>query len=187
MQALAIIDMQRWMFRLPERAAQLPAVVPVINKLAVDFEASGLPVFNVQVVHKADRSTWSRLMLKYDYPCMIEGTSDIEFVDGFALPASACNIQKRANSAFLGTDFEEQLRRLAVQELVLAGAFIDGCVGLTAADAAQRGFEVVLAEDAMAHRDARHREMMIEWLISMFELTVMKADAIHARNGFSRA
>ena len=111
MQALAIIDMQRWMFRLPERAAQLPAVVPVINKLAVDFEASGLPVFNVQVVHKADRSTWSRLMLKYDYPCMIEGTSDIELVDGFALPASACNIQKRANSAFLGTDFEEQLRR----------------------------------------------------------------------------
>ena len=33
----------------------------------------------------------------------------------------------------------------------------------------------------MAHRDARHREMMIEWLISMFELTVMKADAIDAR------
>jgi len=43
MQALAIVDMQRWMFRLPERAAQLPAVVPAINKLVVDFEASGLP------------------------------------------------------------------------------------------------------------------------------------------------
>jgi nicotinamidase-related amidase len=187
MQALAIIDMQRWMFRLPERAAQLPAVVPAVNRLAVDFETSDLPVFNVHVVHKADRSTWSRLMLKYDYPCMIEGTSDIEPVDGFALPASAHNIPKRANSAFLGTDFEEQLRNLAVQELVLAGAFVDGCVGLTAADAAQRGFEVVLAEDAMAHRDPRHREMMIEWLISMFELTVINADAIHARNGFSRA
>jgi nicotinamidase-related amidase len=132
----------------------------------------------VHVVHKADRSTWSRLMLKYDYPCMIEATPDIEFVDGFALPASAHNIQKRANSAFLGTDFEEQLRTLDVQKLVLAGAFIDGCVGLTAADAAQRGFEVVLAADAMAHRDAHHREMMIEWLISMFELTVMKAHAI---------
>ena len=79
MQALAIIDMQRWMFRLPERAAQLPALVPAINRLAVDFEASGLPVFNVRVVHKADRSTWSRLMLEYDYPCMIEGTLPIRF------------------------------------------------------------------------------------------------------------
>jgi nicotinamidase-related amidase len=186
MQALAIIDMQRWMFRLPERAAQLPALVPAINRLAVDFEASGLPVFNVRVVHKADRSTWSRLMLEYDYPCMIEGTSDIEPVDGFALPPSARNLQKRANSAFLGTSFEKQLRTLAVRKLVLAGAFIDGCVGLTAADAAQRGFQVVLADDAMAHCDARHREMMIEWLVRMFELTVMKADAIHTSNRTSR-
>jgi nicotinamidase-related amidase len=151
MQGLAIIDMQRWMFRLPERAAQLPALVRAIDRLLIDFETSGLPVFNVHVVHKADRSTWSRLMRKYDYPCLIEGTSDIELVEGFALPPSARNIQKRANSAFLATNFEEQLRALDVQKLVLAGAFIDGCVGLTAADAAQRGFEVVPAEDAMAH------------------------------------
>jgi nicotinamidase-related amidase len=181
MQALAIIDMQRWMFRLPERAAQLPAVVPAINKLVLDFEASGLLVFDVHVVHKADRSTWS---LKYDYPCMIEGTPDVEPVDGFALPASGHHIQKRANSAFL--DFEEQLRNLDVKKLVLAGAFIDGCVGLTAADAAQRGFEVVVAEDATAHCDARHREMMFEWLIRMFELTVVKAEAIHAVKGFAQ-
>jgi nicotinamidase-related amidase len=186
MHALAIIDMQRWMFRLPERAAQLPAVVPAINKLVIDFEASGLPIFNVRVVHKADRSTWSHLMKKYDYPCMIEGTSDIEPVDGFALPPSVQNIQKRANSAFLGTDFEQQLRNLDVKKLVLAGAFIDGCVGLTAADAAQRGFEVVIAEDATAHCDARHREMMFEWLIRMFELTVVKAEAIHAVKGFAQ-
>jgi nicotinamidase-related amidase len=186
MQALAIIDMQRWMFRLPERAAQLPAVVPVINRLAVAFEASGLPVFNVHVVHKADKSTWSRSMRKYDHPCMIEGTPDVEFVDGFALPASGHHIQKCANSAFLGTDFEKQLRNLDVKKLVLAGAFIDGCVGLTAADAAQRGFEVVIAEDATAYCDARHREMMIEWLIRMFELTVVKAEAIHALKGFAQ-
>jgi nicotinamidase-related amidase len=178
MHALAIIDMQRWMFRLPERAAQLPSLVPVINKLAADFEASGLPVFNVHVVHKADRSTWSRLMLKYDYPCMIEGTADVELVDGFELPPSARSVAKRANSAFLGTNFEEQLRSLEVRSLVLAGAFIDGCVGVTAADAEQRGFEVILAQDAMACCDAGRRDMMIEWLISMFELTTMNADTI---------
>jgi len=149
MQALAIVDMQRWMFRLPERAAQLPAVVPAINKLVVDFEASGLPVFNVHVVHKADRSTWSRLMRKYDYPCMIEGTSDVEPVDGLAMPEPAHDIQKRANSAFLGTNFEEQLRNLDVNKLVLAGAFIDGCVGLTGGPAWLRG----------GHRRGRHRPL----------------------------
>ncbi len=180
MQALAIIDMQRWMFRLPERAAQLAVVTPSINRLAAKFTAAGLPVFDVRVVHKADKSTWSRLMLKYDYACMIEGTADVDPVDGFDLPASARLVCKLANSAFLGTNFEEQLRALEVENLVLAGAFIDGCVGLTAADAAQRGFEVVLVEDAMAHRDERHRDMMVEWLVSMYQLTVSKAPSLPA-------
>ena len=180
MQALAIIDMQRWMFRLPERAAQLQALVPRINKLAAQFAAAGLPVFDVRVLHKADRSTWSRLMRKYDYPCMIEGTADVEPVDGFAMPAAARLVPKLANSAFLGTDFEEQLRGLKVEKLVLAGAFIDGCVGLTAADAAQRGFEVVIVEDAIAHCNESHRATLIEWLVAMYELTTTKAEAVLA-------
>jgi nicotinamidase-related amidase len=178
MKALAVIDMQRWMFRQPERSAQLAAIVPVINRLASEFAAAGRPVFEVRVVHKADRSTWSRLMLEYNEPCLIEGTADVAPVDGLVLPDSAVSIAKRANSAFFDTAFEEQLRARNVERLVLAGAFIDGCVGLTAADAAQRGFEVIIVEDAIAHCDRRHATTLIEWLIAMYELTTMKADAI---------
>jgi nicotinamidase-related amidase len=176
MQALAIIDMQRWMFRLPDRAAQLPAVVPAINRLAAAFNARGQPVFDVGVFHKADGSSWSRLMRKHDYACMIEGTADAEPVDGLDLPASRLRIRKTANSAFLGTDFEAQLRALNVGRLMLAGAFIDGCVGLTAADAAQRGFEVCLVDDAIAHGNARHRATMFEWLGDMYELTAITTE-----------
>ena len=177
MQALVVVDMQRWMFQRPERAAQLAAIVPVINGLAADFAASNQPVFDVRVVHKADRSTWSRLMLKYDVPCMIEGTADVEPVDGLVLPTSARTILKRSNSAFFETDFERQLRALKIERVILAGAFIDGCVGLTAADAAQRGFEVVIVEDAIAHCNERHRAALIEWLVSMYELATIKAEA----------
>jgi nicotinamidase-related amidase len=181
MQALAVLDMQRWMFHSSERAertAQLPTLVPAIGKLAARFAVAGLPVFDVRVFHKKDRSTWSRLMLKYDVACLIEGTADVELVDGLHMPASARLVPKRANSAFLGTDFAEQLQRQQVETLVLAGAFIDGCVALTAADAAQRGFEVVIVEDAVAHCDQRHRTVMLEWLVAMYELEVTKADAL---------
>jgi len=178
MQALAVIDMQRWMFQRQERAAQLAGLLPPINKLTADFALAGLPVFNVRVIHKADRSTWSRLMLKYDVPCLIEGTAEAEPVDGLDLPAAARLIRKTANSVFLGTNFEEELRALNVDRLVLAGAFIDGCVGLTAADAAQRGFEVVIVEDAIAYCKDGHRVAIIEWLVAMYELTVSKADAV---------
>jgi nicotinamidase-related amidase len=180
MQALIVVDMQRWMFRLPEREAQLATIVPTINKLATDFAAADRPVFDVRVVHKIDRSTWSRLMLKYDYPCLIEGTADAEAVDGLAIPSAARSIFKRSNSAFFETDLGEQLRALKVERVILAGAFIDGCVGLTAADAAQRGFDVTLVEDGIAHRNEGHGATLIEWLVSMYELTTMKADAVSA-------
>lgn len=180
MQALAVIDMQRWMFQQPERAAQLPALVPVLGRLVGRFAGAGLPIFDVRVIHKADRSTWSRLMLKYDVACLIEGTSDVDLVDGLDMPPSARFVPKRANSAFLGTDLEQQLRTHGVDRLALAGAFIDGCVGLTAADAAQRGFDVVIVEDAIARCDERHGATLIEWLRSMYELEIMRADALPA-------
>ena len=178
MQALAIVDMQRWMFRFPERRAQLPALVPTLNRLAATFHAAGQPVFDVGVVHKADRSTWSRLMLKHNYACLIEGSADAELVHGIDLPPTRRRIRKTANSAFLGTDFEDQLRAMNVTKLFLAGAFIDGCVGLTAADAAQRGFEVCLVDDAIAHANERYRDTIMEWLAGMYEPTATTAEAI---------
>jgi nicotinamidase-related amidase len=80
----------------------------------------------------------------------------------------------------LGTDFEAQLRELKVAKLVLAGAFIDGCVGLTAADAAQRGFEVILVEDAIAHGNARRRSAIFEWLVDMYEMTTITTETVCA-------
>jgi nicotinamidase-related amidase len=181
MQALAIIDMQHWMFHRPERcdrAAQLSTLIPAINELVARFATARLPIFDVRVFHKSDRSTWSRLMLQYDVACMIEGTRDVELVDGLRIPASARPVAKCGNSAFFRTDFEDQLRALAVERLLLAGAFVDGCIGLTAADAAQRGFDVVIVEDAVAHRRPDHRATIIEWLVDMYELEAMKADAV---------
>lgn len=53
-------------------------------------------------------------------------------------------------------------------------------MGLTAADAAQRGFDVVIVEDAIARCDERHGATLIEWLRSMYELEIMRADALPA-------
>ncbi len=97
MQALVIVDMQRWMFRQPERARQLPAVVSAISRLAESFAAARRPIFNVGVVHKPDRSTWTRLMLKYDQPCMIEGTADVEPVDGLRVRIHRSSLASNAD------------------------------------------------------------------------------------------
>ena len=181
MLSLVIIDMQRWMFRYADRAAQLPSLVSAINNLSVAFAEARLPIFHVSTIHKADRSTWSRLMKKYDYPCLIEGTEDPEPVDGFRPQPGAILVTKTANSAFVGTNLEQVLEAVGASELVLVGVFIDGCVGLTAADAAQRGYEVTLVADAIGHTREARRAMIFEWLVDDYELGVLSADQVRER------
>jgi nicotinamidase-related amidase len=62
------------------------------------------------------------------------------------------------------------LKAAGVTELALAGVFIDGCVGLTAADAAQRGFEVAFIDDAIGHTQADRRSAILNWLTDDYEL-----------------
>src|SRR6266542_5463200 len=50
MKALVIIDMQRWMFRLPERMAQAPRLVSHIDVLIGAFQRARLPIFDVRTV-----------------------------------------------------------------------------------------------------------------------------------------
>ncbi len=175
MLALVIIDMQRWMFRTPDRLAQVGTMLPVIESLASRFTQAKLPIYDVVTVHQPDRSTWSRLMLKYDYACLIEGTADVEPVEGYEAPPSAIRVVKTQNSAFLYTDFETTLRADGVTGLFLAGVFMDGCVGLTAADAAQRRFDVACVSDAIGHIDATMRPSMQKWLHHMYEIDHIRA------------
>lgn len=175
MQALVIIDMQRWMIRRPERLEQVPFLVSNIERLTAAFEAVESPIYNVRTIHKADRTTWSRLMLKYDYSCLLEGTSDVEPIEEYYPPKIAIDICKTANSAFVDTSFHEVLQNDRVTHLVLCGVFIDGCVGLTAADAAQRGYEVTFIGDAIGHANAQLRGSLFEWLTDDYEIQSLNA------------
>jgi nicotinamidase-related amidase len=173
MLALVIVDLQRWMFRLPERMAQVSALLANTERLADAFREVGLPIYDVRTVHKADRSTWSRLMLKHDYACLIEGTADADAMPGYEPPPTAIPIIKTANSAFLKTDFAERLSADQVSEVTLAGVFLDGCIGLTATDAAQRGFAVSLVSDAVGHTKPERRAPLLEWLSTDFDIAVL--------------
>jgi nicotinamidase-related amidase len=68
-----------------------------------------------------------------------------------------------------------------VAELVLTGVFIDGCVGLTAADAAQRGLEVTFVEDAIGHARSDRRGIILNWLAADYELELQMTEQVLAR------
>lgn len=59
-------------------------------------------------------------------------------------------IDKNASSPFNGTGIDQLLRNLQLDTLVVAGMATDMCVETTARDAADRGYNVIVVEDAVA-------------------------------------
>ncbi|MGO4499708.1 cysteine hydrolase family protein [Paenibacillus sp. 2RAB27] len=77
-------------------------------------------------------------------------------------------MDKTRYSAFCGTDLELQLRARGIQELHLAGVCTDICVLHTAMDAYNKGFSLVIHEDAVASFDAEGHA----WALRHFEKTL---------------
>jgi len=80
---------------------------------------------------------------------------------GFAIKAEAEPLVgepllvKTVNSAFIGTDLEERLRRMDATRMVVVGLTTDHCVSTTARMAANLGFECLVVTDATATFERR--------------------------------
>jgi nicotinamidase-related amidase len=70
-------------------------------------------------------------------------------------------LAKSCASAFNGTPLDHILRNLGITHLVVAGVVLTGCVEGAVRDAADRGYEVVVAEDATAGWSAAMRSAAI--------------------------
>ena len=60
---------------------------------------------------------------------------------------------KNVNSAFIGTDLEDLLRKQGIEQLVVVGLTTNHCVSTSVRMAANLGFEVILISDATATFD----------------------------------
>lgn len=147
------------------------AVVAPINRLAPAFRT----VVLTQDWHPADHLSFARnhegaapfstVEMPYGPQVLwpahcVQGSAGAEFHPGLALDIADVVIRKGANpaidsySAFFENDrttptgLAGYLRERGVEEVWLTGLATDFCVGFSALDAAELGFDVVLVEDA---------------------------------------
>lgn len=87
-----------------------------------------------------------------------KGSFEHEVIEPLKPAPGELVVDKNSSSAFNSTGIEWLLRNMGVETLVVAGMATDMCVETTSRDAADRGFNVIIAEDASAtFFDAHHR------------------------------
>src|SRR5882672_390792 len=136
--ALIVVDVQRAFdeWEAAGKRRNNPQAVARIVDLLNTFRDDGAPIFHIR--HEGTRPNSSFLPGGTGYSVKDEARErTVEPV-----------IVKRVNSAFIGTDLEQRLRRADIKTLVICGATTNHCVETTTRMAGNLGFDARLVRDA---------------------------------------
>ena len=131
-----------------EYEARLGRIVPNIASLERTFRSVGAEVIHLRIRALTrdgrDRGAEHRKLGHEVLP----GSVDSGFLCEIGPTGDELVFDKTTGSPFTSTNIEYVLRNLGMRTLVVAGVVTTGCVLSTTIDAAERGFDVVVVEDA---------------------------------------
>ncbi len=159
--ALVLIDLQRGITALPT-ISSADAVVHAAGRLVRAWHDRGLPVIAVRVDYSPDFGELLSARTDSPPPRSSPASDFAELRPELGLDASDLLLTKRGWNAFYGTELDLQLRRRKVSGLVLAGISTSIGVESTARAAAERGYEVAIASDAVTDTNALAHRASIE-------------------------
>ncbi|GBE54107.1 MAG TPA: cysteine hydrolase [Euryarchaeota archaeon] len=158
MRALLVIDMLKdFIYKdgaLPVNGAK--KLISPINEKIREFRGKNEPVIFICDSHDEmdeEFDVWGRHA--------VEGTKGAEIIDELDRREYDIVVTKKRFSAFYNTDLEKTLRGLNVDTLIITGVLTDICVLHTAADAAMRGFKVIVPENCVATVDEEKQKWVL--------------------------
>jgi hypothetical protein len=101
---------------------------------------------------------------RQDIRACVVGTPGCEPPHGLEARTGEPVLYKGFFSAFGCPELAPALARLGVETLVVVGLYTHGCVRATVLDAYARGFEVLVADDAIGSTEPLHAELSRDWL-----------------------
>jgi maleamate amidohydrolase len=153
--------------------------VRAVQPVLAAARAAAVPVLFTRIAYTLDDvSPFSSKRGAPDY--FLLGHRGTEIVDELAPEAGETLVTKPAASAFYRTDFDERIRDLEVDSLVVAGLSTSGCVRSTVVDASARGYRVAVVADAVADRvELSHRVTLLDVWMKYGDLVSAVAVAAH--------
>jgi len=178
--ALLIIDLQYldahpdgWMGRLcraqgkpdllNERWEFIDDVLPNIRKLQDACRAGGVELIHIRVKYLTPDCRDGQRSLAMGEKAISADARDDDFLEMVAPVGDELVVNKTSAGTFNSTALDQILRNMRIDRLWVTGIVTEGCVELTARDAADRGFFVTLVSDGLAssthtaHFDALQR------------------------------
>ena len=155
--ALLVVDMQHVFLDMTA-----PALSNIL-KLCAHFEASGLPLIFTQHGHsKEDLAPpyKNQLVRKWGPDGSIAtGSKDWELIPEIGrIAKDHLVVAKNTYDAFIDTELGDELKRRAVERVVVCGVMTDCCCDTTARSAFNRGYETWLVQDACGSANDRQHE-----------------------------
>jgi len=162
--AILIIDMLNDFFlegRLMKRRKEL---CEKLNELIDWGRQHGLKLIWVRQEFKEDLSDAFLTMRKKGIRKTIEKTEGSLILDELNPIEGDLEIIKKRYSAFYKTNLEEILNEEGIKQLILCGINTHACVRMTAIDAFQRDFEIIIATDCVESYDEEHHNISLRYL-----------------------
>ena len=133
--------------------AKAQAVIPPLERLLAAARRAG-----ITVVYATDAHTPGDSELKKWPPHAMRGTKLAQIVPALAPQPGDLVIEKQTYSPFVSSDIDARLRARGIERLYITGLHTDCCARHTAADAFQRGYDLVWVTDTLAaFTDEAHR------------------------------
>ncbi|HXM12755.1 MAG TPA: cysteine hydrolase [Terriglobales bacterium] len=139
-------------------------LVHSINDLVGIMRQCGHPIIWVRQEFEPNLSDAFPEMKTKDIRITIRGTAGSQIDPDLAVAQSDPVVIKKRYSAFYNTDLDQLLHRLRPDALILAGINTHACVRVTAIDAYQRDWEIVLAADCVDSYDREHHDISMKYM-----------------------
>lgn len=160
--ALLLVDLQRDYLDRPGLVPVEATLVDHVAVLLAGFRAAGQPVVHVRTLVRSDGSDamphWAGRL-----QC-VAGSPGADPPPALVEAAGELVARKQHYRGFADGDLDPWLRSRGVTAVVVAGLYTHACVRETALDAYERGYSVVVADDAVGTDDAVHAERTRAWL-----------------------
>lgn len=160
---LLVIDLQNDFLSGWSEAERLNLLTRT-NDLIASVRAQALEVIWIYQTFKPDLSDAFLEMRDHHIPNVIEGTAGAEIAQALDVQDTDTKIHKKRYSGFFETSLDQELNRIAPDQLILAGVNTHACIRMTAIDAYQRDYRVILAADCIGSLQTAHAEITLDYM-----------------------